>query len=313
MNYWIVVFFVVLLFISICYFFLQKNYKSIETFKNIVPSNFDLEQLAETVGIEDLFDQKSKYQDIRVIKFNPNELGYDKCLILNDEMQLCNNDERTYHEMIVHFPAYYLKSLQNVLIIGGGDLMTLREVMRYKSIEKAVVLELDKKVIDVSKKYFKVSSYDNDPRVEIIIGDASKDIKKLDEEFFDLIIIDSTEDSSNNSPLDAKWFFKLCKTRLKRDGIFVKNGYVVDDMSKKMKNKKRKIKHSLQDLFDHITIYSANIPTYGTSNIYSFIMSSDEHQFDEPIQNKEFKKLQKKFKEYDPKKQKKYVNKTYNE
>lgn len=309
MNYWVVVFLVVLLFLLFCY---RVFHKRIETFQSNVPSNFDLEQLAEDVGIKDLFNKKSKYQDIRVIKFNPNKLGYDKCLILNNEMQLCNNDERTYHEMIVHFPAYYIEKLHNVLIVGGGDLMTLREVMRYKNIQNATMLELDKKVMDVSKKYFKVDTFEHDPRVNVMIGDASKNIKKLPENFFDLVIIDSTEDSDNNSPLDAKWFFELCKTKMNSNGILVKNGYIVKDMTKKLKAQKRKIKHGLMDLFDHVTVYSADIPTYGDSNVYSFIMSSDAHGFREPIRNKEFAKLKKKFKDYDPTKQKEYVYKPYN-
>ena len=78
----------------------------IKTNTREIPSNFDLEILAETVGYKDLYSKQSQYQQIDVIQFNPNKYNYDKCLILNNEMQLCNNDEHTYHEMLVHFPAY---------------------------------------------------------------------------------------------------------------------------------------------------------------------------------------------------------------
>ena len=128
-----------------------------------------------------------------------------------------------YHETIVHVAASYIKNLKKVLIIGGGDCMTLREVMKYPSINNVVMLELDKKVIDVSKRYFNVNDYQNDLRVNIIIGDATKNIHKVKNKF-DLIIIDTTEDNSTNSPIDTKDFLKLCSDKLNETGILVKNG-----------------------------------------------------------------------------------------
>ena len=99
-----------------------------------------------------IHNEQSDYQKIEVIQFKKNSLGYDKCLLLNNEPQLCNNDEKEYHEIIVHFPAYYISKIEKVLIIGGGDCMTLREVMKYPTIKRVDMLELDKQVISVSKK-----------------------------------------------------------------------------------------------------------------------------------------------------------------
>ena len=172
-----------------------------------------------------IHDEKSDYQRIEVIQFKKNSLGYDKCLLLNNEPQLCNNDEKEYHEIIVHFPAYYLKNIENVLIIGGGDCMTLREVMKYPTIKKVDMLELDKQVISVSKKFFDIDTYQNDSRVNIIIGDATKKIDSLKNNNYDMVIIDTTEDGFVNLPIDEFSFYEKCKTKMKKNNsILVKNG-----------------------------------------------------------------------------------------
>ena len=89
------------------------------------------------------------------------ELGkYGRCLIIKNEIQLCEKDEHIYHEMIVHLPIMYIKKpLQNVVIVGGGDLMTLREVMKYNTIEKVFMLELDPTIVDLCEEYFNQSKY----------------------------------------------------------------------------------------------------------------------------------------------------------
>jgi len=83
------------------------------------------------------------------LNFDKNNLGFDRCLFLNDELQLCNEKEHMYHETIVHYEASYIKNINNVLIIGD-DCMTLREIMKYNSLKHVTMLELDEKIIDVS-------------------------------------------------------------------------------------------------------------------------------------------------------------------
>tara|TARA_B100000073_G_scaffold247231_1_gene207617 strand:- start:291 stop:1241 length:951 start_codon:yes stop_codon:yes gene_type:complete len=314
MDYWVVLFLVSLLFVLLCCWFYEKRMEGFQTKKKEekreeIEDTFNLRKLADDVGIHNLFHKKSKYQDINIIQFNENDFGYDKCLILNDEMQLCNNDEKIYHEMIVHFPAYYLPKLENVLIIGGGDLMTLREVMRYQSIRHVTMLELDDEVMKVSKKYFKQKQYKNDSRVTIKLGDASKTIHTVNNDFYDLVIIDATEISDNNTPLDKQWFFKHCKSKMKEDGILVKNGYVTKSMTKVEKKHKKDIVKKLQNTFDNVNIYTANIRTYDDSSVYSFVMSSDKYTKGDKMRNKEFYGLKKKFTEYEPDKQKFYFKK----
>ena len=182
-------------------------------------------------GYNNFYDLKPSmkkiYQDSNDIEIS--ELNnYGKCLIIDGEIQLCDKKEHIYHEMIVHFPRQYIeKSLQNVLIVGGGDLMTLREVMKYKTIKKVYMLELSPTIVKICKKYFNQSEFDDDKRVEIIYGDASKTILDIIQDvgdIFDMIIVDTTEDNANNLPVDKPEFFVNCFKLLNNKGILVKNG-----------------------------------------------------------------------------------------
>lgn len=179
-----------------------------------------------------IYSGKSKYQEIEVIELDKNRFNMKRCLVLDDEAQLCREDEHIYHEALVHIPASYVKKVENVLIIGGGDCMTLREVMKYPTLKNVTMLELDKKVVDVCKKYFNVSTFENDKRVKIVYGDALKSIQHIPNNSCDLVIVDLTEDNTNSSPIDNINFYKMCQTKMKKNAILVKNGNVIEDIIK---------------------------------------------------------------------------------
>ena len=153
---------------------------------------------------------------------------YGKCLVINNEIQLCDKNEYIYHEMLVHFPVQYLKkNIEYVVIVGGGDLMTLREIMKYKTIKNVIMLELNEEIVELCKEYFNEDDYSNDDRVKIIYGDANETINELlkkNKNKIDLVIIDSTEDSLENLSIDKPEFFFKCFELLNKQGIIVKNG-----------------------------------------------------------------------------------------
>lgn len=153
---------------------------------------------------------------------------YGKCLIINNEIQLCDRDEHIYHEMIVHLPAQYLRNnIEYVTIVGGGDLMTLREVMKYKTIRKVFMLELSPDVVQLCKEYFNQIDFEDDDRVEIIYGDANETIQDVLEKYkykMDLVIVDTTEDNVDNLSIDKPDFFFKCFALLHQNGLLVKNG-----------------------------------------------------------------------------------------
>ena len=281
---------VIISLIILVYFTVNYLNKSLENYENKDDkdhkddkNNYNsklLRFLNKKIGsFKTLYKTNSEFQQIEIIQFDKNKHNYDKCLLLDGEPQLCNNDEHEYHELIVHYPASFKKSIENVLIIGGGDCMTLREVMKYKTIKNVYMLELDENVVLTSKKYLGVSDYENDGRVKIIYGDADDYIQNLEDNFFDLVIIDTTEDNNNNSPIDSLQFFKKCKNKLRPDGIFVKNGDVGENIINAAK------------LFKYTKLYE--IKELNFLGRYPFIIASDKHNINVelPAVNKETKKI----------------------
>ena len=209
-----------------------------------------------------LFNKLSNYQKIKVEeKENKN-----RCLYLDREIQLCTKYEKRYHEYMVHFPAAYIENLSKVLIIGGGDLMILREVMKYNSIDRVDMLELDKLVVNVSKRYFYTDDFDDDDRVNIYFADARKTIEKLPDNFYDLIIIDITEQGHNKNPLISRKFYKLCSKKIKSKGIIIQNGsYLI-------------ILNYWRSFFKYLDIFTVDRIFLPVSN-YSFMIGSKKINF----------------------------------
>lgn len=201
-------------------------------------------------------DKKSKFQNIKVAEVD--KLG--KCLFIDGELQLSTKDEHIYHDMIVHFPAQYVPNFKKVLIVGGGDLMALREVMKYPSIKEVIILELDPVIVKTCNKFFGINTFKDDPRVKIIYGDASQTIDKLrsQKNSFDMCIVDSTEDGSQNLPIDRKEFFQKCANLLTDQGVLVKNG--------------EKFTQLLNTIFPDSIVYGAHINAF--DSIYKFTVCS---------------------------------------
>ena len=109
-----------------------------------------------------LFSEQSEFQRIDV--FESEEFG--RVLTLDGYLMLTEKDEFIYHEMIAHVPMCVHPQAKNVLVIGGGDGGTVRELCKYKTIEKIDLVEIDERVVDISKLYLpKVACALEDPRV----------------------------------------------------------------------------------------------------------------------------------------------------
>lgn len=318
MFFFYIIIIIVLITITIIYNGITNIEPFNSDFNSDIPKTFNFERWIENpettkelIYYDKETNNPSLYQDIQIVQFDkdaPNNIyGFDKCLLLGNEVQFCSNDEKRYHETIVHFPAAYLEKIEYVLIIGGGDLMTLREVMKYENtIIKVDMLELDEKVIKVSQEFFLLpdDDYSNHDKVNLVIGDATVTINDFPDYHYDLIIMDATEDSYNNSPLDTRNFFSICKKKLKRNennqcvGIFMKNGNINDRMTTSEKNKKQKINDTLNELYFYVGFIEINMATYEDSNTYGFIMCSDiidikeVHEDLSTIKNNTLKKIE---------------------
>ena len=132
-------------------------------------------------------------------------------LTLDGYVMITETDEFVYHEMISHVPIAYHKNPKDILVIGGGDGGTVRELVKYQCVE-SVTSEIDKMVVDASREFFpEVAGELNNPKVTVKIGDGI-DFVKNQESKFDIILVDSTDPIGPGEGLFTKEFYQggLC-------------------------------------------------------------------------------------------------------
>jgi len=161
---------------------------------------------------------QSEHQDVVVFE-NP---VYGRVLALDGVVQVTQKDEYVYHEMMSHVPILAHSKARDVLIVGGGDGGILREVLRHRSVKTATLVEIDRSVVDMCRKWMpsvSAGAFD-DKRADIVIADGAAFVAKTDKRF-DVIIVDSTDPVGPGEVLFAERFYKACKRCLKPGGILV--------------------------------------------------------------------------------------------
>ncbi len=164
-----------------------------------------------------LFYEQSLYQRVDIVETR----SHGNMLLNDGVVMLSERDEYVYHEMIAHVPLFVHPSPRRVLIIGGGDGGTAREVLRHLSVEQVVMVEIDSVVVDACRKYLPaVSRSLDDPRLELRIEDGVRYVAQTDGRF-DLVIVDSTDPVGPAAPLFNRDFYRNVARILKDDGILV--------------------------------------------------------------------------------------------
>ncbi|WP_297068603.1 polyamine aminopropyltransferase [Thermococcus sp.] len=166
---------------------------------------------------ERILETQTKYQRLELYETE----GFGKLLVLDGTVQLLEVGEGSYHEVLVHPVMLAHPHPRNVLIIGGGDGGTLREVLKHEDVKRAVMVEIDETVIEVSKLYMDVAkgAFD-DPRAEVIVGDGVEYLRNTGDRF-DVIIVDSTDPVGPAKLLFSEEFFESAYNRLNDNGLYV--------------------------------------------------------------------------------------------
>jgi spermidine synthase len=201
---------------------------------------------------------ESKFQTIQVFKHTQ----FGKILAINGDIQFAEKDHTIYDEAILS-PLRRLKSLENVLIVGGGDGLCCTYLVEHKIGSKIGVLELDPAVGEVCLRQFRTLSHGLlDRRVTVTFGDAASTIRNLPDRHYDAVVIDTT------AP-DTKWgygtyspkFLKECKRVLRFGGILSMNGtsqwydYNLDFQD---------IGRAVGSVFGNVRMTTAWIPSFGS-------------------------------------------------
>lgn len=244
-----------------------------------------------------IFQGKTNFQKVLIF----NNSIYGKIFCLDDIVELSEKDEFIYHEMISHPILFSHPNPKNILIIGGGDGGALREVLKHP-VKKVDLVEIDKKIIDISKKYLRFVCHDSfsDKRVKIFNLPGEKFIGKY-KNFYDIVIIDCTNFSQEglSSPLYLVRFYKDVFTALKKDGIIITLGASFLDFENFIKGISKKLKK----VFSSVAIFRFCMPSYHCGE-YSFIGASKKIN----LANVNFNKIEKRFKKLQKKHKLKYYS-----
>ncbi|CAM1358736.1 Polyamine aminopropyltransferase 2 [Tenacibaculum soleae] len=167
-----------------------------------------------------VYSQQTKYQKIVVTKWKE---WYS--LYINGNQQLSSFDEFMYHEPMVHLPMKLTRTHENILILGGGDGCLAREVFKYKDVKKVTLVDLDQNMINLGKDYsvFKELNKNamNNPKLTTVTRDAFNFLEETNERY-DIIFIDLPDPNNVDlNKLYTKEFYKLCKLKLKENGVFI--------------------------------------------------------------------------------------------
>lgn len=222
-----------------------------------------------TFGVEEvLFSRQSGYQHVRVLQTD----SFGRLLTLDGLVMVTERDEFVYHEMIAHPALCLLNEPRRVLVIGGGDGGTVREILRHPSIERVDLVEIDPMVIDVSREFFPhVASALEDPRLALRVEDGAAFVQEAADASYDLVIVDSTDPVGFAEALFGEDFYRDCKRILTADGILVSQ--TESPFDKTFSGSIRAANDFLGSLFQHVQLYLAYIPTYPTG-MWSFTLAS---------------------------------------
>ncbi len=215
-----------------------------------------------------LYDVQSDYQRVEVY----NTQAYGNMLTLDGMVMTTEVDEYVYHEMISHVPLLTHPNPKRVLIIGGGDGGTAREVLKHEGLEEVVMVEIDDKVIEASKLHLPTIAEALDhPKLNLIVDDGIKYVNAAADGSFDLVIVDSTDPVGPAEGLFTVDFYKEVYRILSADGIMITQSESPRFNSKVFKE----IYQTYRGIFgqDKVHCYLAYIPTYPTG-MWSFSYSS---------------------------------------
>ncbi|ASS67834.1 MULTISPECIES: polyamine aminopropyltransferase [unclassified Paenibacillus] len=231
------------------------------------------EKQTETYGItakikETYVNEQTDFQQLAMIETD--EFG--TMLVLDGMVMTTDKDEFVYHEMVAHPALNTHPNPEQVLVVGGGDGGVVREILKHEKVKRVVLVDIDGKVIEYSKKYLpNIASGLDDARVEVHVNDGFMHIHDHKNEY-DVIMVDSTEPVGPAANLFTRGFYQGIYEALKDDGLFVAqtdNPWFKADLI-------QSVNRDVKEVFPVVRVFWANVPTY-PSGLWTFTMGSKKH------------------------------------
>lgn len=214
-----------------------------------------------------VFHGKSDFQSVDVV--DTEEFG--RALALEDAWMTSERDEAHYHEMIAHPALTTARRIKRVLVIGGGDGGSIREVLRHPEVEHVTMVELDKLVVDVCREH--LTSFGvpwTDPRLTLRYEDGIAYLRDFSGEPYDVILIDGSDPVGPAEGLYSSPFYESAKRVLAKDGVLVSQTESPIAMAPDF----ARIVKTLRSSFKHAEPFFVPIPLY-PSGMWSFTFASD--------------------------------------
>lgn len=188
--------------------------------------------------------------------------------MLDHKTQSAARDEHIYHESLVHPALLMHPNPKTVYIGGGGEMGTAREILRHKSVEKVVMVDIDPVVCDVAWTHLKQWSagVKDDPRFSLFCEDAKAHLENDTETMYDVIVMDIADpvEAGPGIVLYTREFYKFATQRLNPGGILVTQSGPGSHFNVKSECFTT-IHRTLRSVFDHVYAYSVDIPSFGSN------------------------------------------------
>ncbi|NJR70665.1 MAG: spermidine synthase [Synechococcales cyanobacterium CRU_2_2] len=180
------------------------------------PESYIFEDQTENLRLgfrvtQTLLSVQTPYQKLDVYQ----TVEFGKLMMLDDKVMLTERDEFFYHEMLVHPALFSHPNPRRVAVIGGGDGGAVREVLKHPSVEEVVWVEIDEAVVEASRNFFPTVSERafSDARVKLSVAPGEEILPQYSD-YFDVLIVDSTDPIGPAVPLFEAPFFGCAKSRL---------------------------------------------------------------------------------------------------
>ncbi|NPV27817.1 MAG: polyamine aminopropyltransferase [Firmicutes bacterium] len=215
-----------------------------------------------------IHQETTRYQELSIV----DTVEFGRALVLDGNVQTTVGDEFFYHEMIAHVPLFTHPEPRRVLVIGGGDGGTVREVVKHTSVAQVDLVEIDERVIVNCRRYLpELSCALDNPRVNVIIADGLEYVQNCPA-VYDVVIIDSCDPIGPAAGLFSHGFYAQINNILRDDGL------MVAQTQSPLYNRElvKSVSQSLKKLFPIKMVYLTTVPTY-MSGFWTFTLASKEY------------------------------------
>ncbi len=220
-----------------------------ETFQDRVRIGFRVTQR--------LVREQSEFQTIELFE----TAAYGRAMTLDGLFMTSEKDEYFYHEMITHLPLCMVQAPRNVLIVGGGDGGTAREVLRHDSVERVTMVEIDRRVVELCREYLPSIGAWDDPRLDVVIADGIDFVARAPTAAYDVVLLDGSDPVGPAEGLFNRSFYDHVRRVLKKEGVFG----LQSESPLLMEEVFRQTQKTLREVFACVRPYFGFVPLYGAS------------------------------------------------